>query len=516
MQRPRLFVSFAGADRQQVRRLFARLEAQSVAVWNYADEAQEIPGGTHLASFLCQRIDRCDAFLPVVTPNSLTNPNTGLEVAHALDREEQHELIVIPLVLPECDEIAWPPPYDRLKSRRYRPIEFGSAQQLENTLIGLCKDLHVAHIGLITTDRHLPFMDRFEKEIAQKVPFDPQRDNAVYGNLHRILADFNTRYEDGCYADALARMTYFTLQCEYEFPHERFYYPYVVKAVCEILCGRLVTGSETLNGLLDHPMLDENVFGALGYVAQQQGLHDQATAYYMEALRRDPNDAAARSGVVANALLCRQPDALEDILAAMTDEDVESPVDRWKVQAVKAFAFGKLGRWADADILYRRILTQGLYDARLVANYADMLEEWGQFACSRDHYLRAREVLLDANIHFPDELILSRLASLCCITGDRAGAERHYRDLIERFPNSRHYRYEAAYALWHLKQQGEARNIAVGILDGSLFDLPRAPDDFYYCGFANWLLDRRDRAAYDFERSGRPRDEYYDRLLATA
>ena len=112
MRRPRLFVSFSSKDRDLVRRLFSRLGAQPLDIWDYSIENQEIPGGADIALYLRDRIDQCRYFIPIVTPNSLTSPFTVIEVAHALTRCARPEFEIIPLVENDAlDVLPWPSPY---------------------------------------------------------------------------------------------------------------------------------------------------------------------------------------------------------------------------------------------------------------------------------------------------------------------------------------------------------------------------------------------------------------------
>ncbi len=48
----------------------------------------------------------------------------------------------------------------------------------------------------------------------------------------------------------------------------------------------------------------------------------------------------------------------------------------------------------------------------------------------------------------------------------------------------------------------KARQIVRTVLDRDNFPLPQIPNDFYYDGFAQWMLGNRERSDYDFDRSG--------------
>lgn len=507
MSRPRVFVSFSSRDRDLVRRLFARLEAQPVDLWNYADEAQEIPGGAEIADYLTERIDRSDYFLPLVSPNSFESNYARQEVHHALAPPASAGPRIVPLVLPECPmDRPWPEPYRTLESRRYRMVDFSSIAALEETVVALCKDMHVRYLPLLSTDPRLPFMDRFVAEVEGTCPRRNERDIAVYTRLMAVLSEFQEAFEAGDFPRALARISYFVLSCEYEFVQERFYYPYVVKAVCEIACGQLLNATATLEALKDHPHLDENVFGALGYIQQQHGMYREALACYREAVRRAPADPAAKAGEVMNAILCGEPIDIDQAFRDIERGPILVDEDRVKVRALKAFALARAGRLSDAEAEFAALVREGHADASVLANFADVLVNQGR-------QRQARDLLQRFHKDFDDDNLLHHLASLSFQIGDTRDALRYFADLVKRCPNVRQYRIDAAQAYWHAGDRGQAKKLCAPLLDPSEFPLPRTADDFFRDGFANYFLGDRDRADYDFERSGMDPKKHYRHLV---
>ena len=507
MSRPRVFVSFSSRDRDLVRRVFARLDAQEVDLWNYADEAQEIPGGEEIADYLKARIERSDHFLPLVSPNSFQSNYARQEVRHALARHSSAGPRIVPLVLPEClMDRPWPEPYAALEGLRYRMVDFGSIASLEETIVALCADMGVRYLPLLTTDPRLPFMDRFIAEVEGRCPRRDERGIAVYGRLMVVLSEFQEAFETGDFPRALARIGYFVTTCEYEFSQERFYYPYVVKAVCEITCGRLLNATETLEALKDHPRLDENVFGALGYIRQQQGMHRQALACYREAVRRAPADPAAKAGEVTNAIMCDEPIDIDRAFRVIESGPILVDEDRVKVRALKAFAFAKADRLAHAEDAFEALVREGHVNAGILVNFADVLVAQGRRA-------RARDLLLRFYKEFPDDNLLHQLASLSFQIGDLRGALRHFADLVKRCPRVRQYRIDAAQAHWRAEDRAEARKLCAPLLDPSVFGLPHTPEDFFCDGFANYFLGHHGRADYDFERSGTEPQKHYRHLV---
>ena len=505
---PTLFVSFSSGDREAMRRLFARLEAQPVRLWNYADEEQEIRGGESISEHLRRRIDRSDVFLAIVTANSFRSAYTRLEVAYALERVATSALRIIPLVAAGAPTPAdWPAPYDRLAARRYREADFLDRESLERMIIALCADVGARHVPLPTLDPRLPFMDRFEAEIRQKCPHEAERDLAIYGRLMAVLTEFQAAFEAGRYRRARSRIAFFVLMCEREFPRERFYYPYVVRGVCEMACGQLRAATETFVALKDHPALDENVFGGLGWICHQQGMYREALDHYRQAAARDNADPAARAGVLLNALLCGEDVDVRATLEAIDPSTVVHEEDRAKLEALRAFALAHAGSLDEAIAIYDSILRRGRFDADTLANFALALERHGRPR-------QARDLLLRFHAKFPDPNLLHRLASLSFRIDDFALAARHFAALVRQHPWNRQYRIDAAQVFWRVGEREHAQELCAPLLDPRSFPLPQTPSDFYCDGFANWLHHRIERAEYDFARSGRPPEDHYRHVMA--
>jgi len=175
MNRPRVFVSFSHKDNEFVQRLFDRLRAQPLELWDYSREGDEIPGGCNVHHYLEERIERCDVFLAVVSPNSFASDYAKHEVTHALRQSRSGLLRIIPLVLTPYPQMPqWPGPYDELKKilgYLVRPGASNSEERaevrmsLEETLRRLCRVLTLEYSPLPVEDPRLPFMDKFDQEL---------------------------------------------------------------------------------------------------------------------------------------------------------------------------------------------------------------------------------------------------------------------------------------------------------------------------------------------------------------
>jgi tetratricopeptide (TPR) repeat protein len=507
MSRPRVFVSFSSQDRELARRLFARLGAQPVDLWNYADEAEEIPGSADIPSYLKGQIDRSEWFLPLVTANSFGSNYARLEVEHALARARGCPLRIVPLIPANAPppEI-WPRPYSRLVSIRHRTADFLSRERLEALLVELCSDMQVPYLPLPTMDPRLPFMDRFAVEVERICAKREQHDRAVYQRLMRILAEFQQAFEDADFPLAYSRMAFFISMCEYEYEGERLYYPYVVKGVCEIALGRLREARETFGSLRSHARCDESVFGALGYICQQQGMYDEALEFYTRAARLDSEDAAAKTGVVQSSLLAGHEINIDRVFSEIESRPLEHEADRVKVRLLKAVALASAGRLAESLTEYSRLTGEGHTGPDVLVNHAIALVEARR---PRD----ARDMLVRLGGATPEATVLHRAASLSFQIGDLGASLDLFKSLVERFPTVRQYRIDAAQALWRAGDRQGARAVCEPLIVPGALPLPASEGDFFCDGFANWFHGRGDRADYDFSRSRISPEKHYRNLV---
>lgn len=506
MKTIRTFVSFSSKDYAVVRRLLARLKVQPLPpLWDYSCEGEEIPGGVDITPFLTKRIDDSDLFIPVVTSNSHDSQYsqyTRAEVAHALDCRESGRLKIIPLVDREFEKKSvWEEPFNHLRSLCYYKVNFSSPKDMEAAIYRICLDMAVPHVPLPVEGSRLPFMQKFEDELACEVPANSERTNSIHCRLHHALINFTVSFESGDYRQAANAMEFFISTCEYEFPKKKFYYPYIVKAICLMSLGDWTEAQEILFALLRHEGVDENAFGALGYIKQHQGCYEEAASYYREALMRDSKDPAAASGVLINNVLSGNLQAIEKYLAIMENGASEQPVrDRIKIDKVKAHALAVVGRSREAEVIWQRLVAEGVAEPSDAINLSRVLVDLKR----HEDGIRILERFLAS---YPGSLeLLHRLATLYWLTGRQEEAVVYFKSLIEKSPNNFQYRYDHLYSLWKMGQKEPACTAAQQFLH---LGFPNGTDDFFRIGFANWVLGHGERAFYDFERSGKPESEFY-------
>ncbi len=464
-------------------------------MWVYADEGEEIPGGKRIDKYLHDRVRSSSLFIPVVSKNSMKSVYTRMEVACALACQADTGLRIIPLVETSAVEIdVWPDPFSELRSIRYHEFNGkpGQHPQLENAVARICQDIAIPYVGIIADTPRLPLMQRVENELEHRVPRDKERANTLYFRLQDAVRRCKAGLADSDYVRAAKAMEYFIAMAENEYEGLPFYYPYVVRAVCLIALGRLPESAEQLTLLRSHPEQEETVFGMLGYIRQVQGLYAEAASLYREALNRDPDDPAAATGVVVNELFAgeRGGDMRKACHVIKTGHYL-SDDDRDQAQEALALGLAGIGESEQAaEILYKRASDPRASSSTSI-NLANVLVDM-------ERYTAARNVLIEALQKCPDDAQLARHAMRFLMdTGQNQEAVSIAQKATELMPDCLDVWFERL-VVQRRADLAEAFSTAEHLAGM----LPKDKNDYYYTGYANWVLGRYERASYDLERSG--------------
>jgi len=283
----RLFVCFSGKDNTFIRRLIDRLNSQPLSPWVFESEDHQIKGGERISSVLRGEIRQCRVFIPIVSENSFNSHYARSEVEYALELVRTgHHITIVPFVTTDLRVTtadAWPRPYSELADIRHRHVDFNSPSSLETVIIQLCKELDVEYRPCVPHSFRLPFMSRFVDEIENRSPRRDEYDAGIYRRLMVTLSEFSEAFEATDFGRAEQVLRYLIATCEYEFPDVRFYYPYVVRAVCLMLADRDDEAQAVFESLLTHPQVDESVFGGLAMACGRNNDFEHAMEYYRQA-----------------------------------------------------------------------------------------------------------------------------------------------------------------------------------------------------------------------------------------
>ncbi|MFH1843637.1 MAG: TIR domain-containing protein [bacterium] len=509
MSGPTVFLSYSSRDKGLVRQLAARLRGQDLTIWIYEDEGQEIPVGSVVLEELKRRIDRADYFIPIASPAAFESRFATAEVEHALARSASGSVTILPIAISEAvadDPHAWPSPFRDLADHTVHRTGFHSQAAVEETVRVLCEQMSVPFAALRVAHPRFRILDRFREEVTDKVPRRNEYEIGVYSRLIRLADEIQEAYEEGDHELALARAQLFAGLCRYEFPDERFFYPEVVVATCLAHLGHADSAEEIFVSLLDHPLADETLYGGLGHLRLQAGDFETAHRYYRIADELHPDDPAALSGLALGGVENGVAVDLDGHFERIESLGVETEEDRIRVAGLRAYLLARTGRTGEAIAAFRDLTGAGQADEVVYNNLALVLAERGDLdgACS---------ILEEGVTHFPTPELRHLLATFTARAHRLESAATLFRDLVRDEPRHRRYRVDAATVLWRLGDRDGAREITGPLVEQSDIPPPRDSDDFWFDGFANWFWGRRERADYDFQRSGRGAADHYDCLM---
>jgi tetratricopeptide (TPR) repeat protein len=185
-----------------------------------------------------------------------------------------------------------------------------------------------------------------------------------------------------------------------------------------------------------------------------------------------------------------------------------TPGDQARVDKLKGIALLRQGRYREAVGIFARIADRGQLDAAAVIYYYRALRSCGR--TDEALSLLRREAMLrdDANIyhHLADAYLKAEMIY------EALGV---YENALSRPGCPRKYMVDHARILKILggaANRAKVRELCNKVLDPAGFSAaPLTAEDFYYSGFANYLLGDHPRARYDYERSGKLY-EYYDQF----
>ncbi len=186
---PKVFVSFSSRDKNEVRKLFSALHHQKVELWDYSDDGQELPLAHSLELSLKEKIDECDYFIAVISPNSIHEEigrHTRFEVFYALEKEMWKQNKILPIILrnssAECSE--WLNLYQNLETVVRVEWDFSNDEIFEDELRKMCNWLSVTYIPSSLREKKVFFAERFLEE-AETVELS----NSDFIRLMKIMDD---------------------------------------------------------------------------------------------------------------------------------------------------------------------------------------------------------------------------------------------------------------------------------------------------------------------------------------
>ncbi len=504
---PKLFVSFSSKDQKEVRELFSNLRTQNIHVWDYSKYGEELPLAQRVDAALAERIDSCEYFIAVVSANS-TDENVGrythFEVQYAINSGMLQHHRILPILIATNPPEKWRGAYKALESIQRIEINPDNHNNYEGAIRRICDYLNMPYILFYLGDSRVFFSQNFLHEMESL-----DLSNAAYSERIQIMNCCAERVLNGEWAEAKRLVSLFLALCSYENPERQFYYPQIIKGVCELQLEEFSDAEQTFLQATTHPVHDENSFGGLGHTYFCQQRYDEALLAYRKALELHPEDKDIEFNILS--VLIHKGKLIKD--ETLLDHfDLSGLVleDYTKVVKVRGIINLQMGKYEAALNNFKSMADKGLLDAASTIYYYRTLEVSGQVN-------EAIELLRSEAGRLDDINLYHHLADVYWKAGRIDEALEVYRSKLCR-PENRTRQYLIDYArilnkVGDSKVKKKVRKVCKQVLDRTNFSNATLTNkDFYYMGFANYLLGNYERAQYDYERSSGYFSKYYDEL----
>lgn len=498
-----VFISYSSKDVEYVREIMAGLKSQDIDFWDYSSQIQKIEAGKSIPENLKAEIDKCQLFIAIISKHSL-HPTIGrfthMEVEYAVELEMLYLNKIVPMLLKPnySANLKWPGVYSELKSVAHLTIDPRNTPNFEETLGNICRKLGKRYIPLIEPHPRLPFYKLFRQEV-----FGLAHQPTVHIGLMTILTLFNKAFQASQFDQAHFLITLFINRCRYELTDYSVFYPWLVKAVTEMELNRLNDAVESCLEAKKVRPNDESVYGCFGQISMLKGNYLDAKAHFEKALRVCPSDRNSDEKInyFSSLLLLGEtiPADLDDFLFQLDPNKFGE--NRFKIMNLQGICLYNLGDYCGAIKIFEKMQEDEIWDTTSVAFHVQAL-----ISISKPD--EAHKILREAAAKEYEDKRLDRIQINVYLAQYYLGCGKHMEmtkviDKVLMSPESRTRKLMVSCAKLLLKagQKTRARKVCREILNGKLFNLPESQEDFYYDGFAQYILGNIERAQYDFERS---------------
>lgn len=556
----RLFISFSSRDIPFVREIMSGLQFQHFDFWDYSDELQQIRLTEDIKVRLTDEIDNCDYFVALVSKYS-TNQNTGLftrfEVDYAVNTKKLHlQKRVITIELEETEKSDYSGPYTALKDYLHHDFVWNSyIKESVKSYISLIKNICQAtgrkYVPQITAHHRLPFWEKFRDEVISFA-----HSNHEHTFLMNVLGEFNEFYKKESYDLAYESISYFVASCNYLIPDYKLIYPWIVKAVSEQNKGKHTDAKKSYEAALKNEPENPDALGGIGMVHLNTGNFVKAVEYFKQASEKSSGTQKINERL--NMIIAKISGRLnltgEEKTFVKELDMIDLVLDDQNETFEKSLISFKTDNENISKEQKKRFEEQRIFV--LTTKALVYFAEWEELYANKE-YAKADKVLQSAHLLYAEEIKEENIPNAVtayyyyhtCRFMGQPNPERILHNAIQRFETknpgeklqlldflAEHYMNERKYydclSIYEsdllgrnpsrrvlvnyaraLKQTGNQkyRNVCFRVLNPDETGNPETAEEYYWCGFANYLLGNFERAKYDYERSEKF-DRYYPEL----
>jgi tetratricopeptide (TPR) repeat protein len=403
-------------------------------------------------------------------------------------------------------------------------------------LKGICNATGQEYIPQVSPHHRLPFWEKFREEVINFA-----HSNHEHTFLMNVISEFAEYYRKDNYQLAYEAISFFVASCIYLIPEYKMVYPFIVKAVIEQDLGLIQKAGESYKNALKNNHNNPDTLGGLGMVYLGTGDYNKAIQYFEKAylLSEGNQRINERLNLIITKISGGETITHEEKEFVKKLDYLDVVLDDEKETGGKNIISEKSGKEAITDQLKQRFEEQRIFilTTKALLYYVE---------ASSKNEQSARELLQKAYTIYADEIGEAKLPNAVSVFYfytiskylGKPEPEKIYERAISRFDRNKseikelygflsdHYYQEnklnksiliyrnhmmtgtpgrkilASYARL-LKASGsiEYKDVCSEILDYDLNGYPETAEDYYWDGYANFLLGNPERAQYDFERS---------------
>ena len=256
---------------------------------------------------------------------------------------------ILPVRLVDTPPDALGAAFAELERRELRYVSLASnGAGYERGMSDLLSALGVRYRPRVVAHQRLPLLERFESELS---PLRAEPSNAFFTEVGILAQGFGERYSVSDWPGAYKLIGRFCDRLIDRWPNIDFYYPWIVKGVCELHLEQFANAEQTFASLVSHPLYDENAYAGRGHACFGRHKLRLALADYISASgvarRARRSDAEIEINRVATLIELGEP--LPDAILS-PDLDTVLDQDLGKVKLLQGVALSKIGRMQEARL----------------------------------------------------------------------------------------------------------------------------------------------------------------------
>jgi tetratricopeptide (TPR) repeat protein len=524
-----VFLSFSGKDSALAANLRSILERQGLDVlFDYSRDGGGVPPGNKISESLKEEINQAHVFIPVISRASIDDhtgkwPRFETEYALAAKDASRPDMLILPVVL-ALNKSDWIAPYTAFRDTTTLNLRSQDIPAVEEAVKQIMLRLSRPYEPPLLGDPRIVFRQRILEELARS-PLGSLGSGPDLGRradyvsllekVDSFIAGASEPHPDWGALEVLIGELIRFLRVRRLGDH--WYFVYVMKGLCQLQQDdRLHLAEATFLELTGRPEtdIDAHAFAGLALVHFSRGNIDKAISAFERALKygRGGNAWELLFNVIGARLSRGESIDLEPAVSGLDLQALR--VDDWlKLQNLRALSFQLRGEFGRSVRILEEVHDRVHENERVADEVSAVL--------LYQSYLSLSDLAADSD---PDESTLRLLMAISTLEREagRQGSDLLYHHLARLYIECgelgravhvystilcvppfrcRKYLVGLARLFASMHRRSKMREICALCTSPELGP-PYTPEEFYYRGFAHFLLAKLELAGQDF-RDGR-------------